>query len=68
MHDQMLERIKHAKTNFLDITAEMLDSTVHRTILENQRLGDELAIQSTQIEKLVRSNEELFSERKCACT
>ena len=27
---------QQAKTNFLDITAEMLDSTVHRTIVENQ--------------------------------
>lgn len=65
MHDQMLERIKQAKTNFLDITAEMLDSTVHSTILENQRLADELAVQSTQIEKLIRSNEELSSEKRC---
>jgi len=64
MHDQMLERIKQAKTNFLDITAEMLDSTVHRTILENQRLGDELAVQSSQIEKLVHSNEGLLSEKR----
>ena len=31
LNKQMLERIKQAKTNFLDITGEMLDSTVHRT-------------------------------------
>ena len=48
MHEQMLERIRQAKTNFLDITAEMLDSTVHRTIVENQHLLDELAVQSSQ--------------------
>ena len=34
---QMMERLKQAKTNFLDITAEMLDSTVHRTMLDNHK-------------------------------
>ncbi|KAL1523558.1 hypothetical protein AB1Y20_018494 [Prymnesium parvum] len=62
-HHQMLERIRQAKTNFLDITAEMLDSTVHSTIMENQHLADELAVQSSQIEKLVHHNQELLKER-----
>ena len=60
---QMMERLKQAKTNFLDITAEMLDSTVHRTMLDNQNLGDELALQSSRIEWLMAENGKLTGER-----
>lgn len=45
LNGQMLQRIKQAKDNFLGITSEMLDSTVHRTMLENQQMIDELALQ-----------------------
>ncbi|KAL3925273.1 MAG: hypothetical protein SGPRY_003686, partial [Prymnesium sp.] len=65
MRMQMLDRIRQgavggqdkAKSNFLDVTAEMLDSSVHRTIMENQHLTDELAVQSAEIEKLVHQNQ-----------
>lgn len=49
--------LPQAKSNFLDVTAEMLDSSVHRTIMENQHLTDELAVQSAEIEKLVHQNQ-----------
>ena len=63
LNKQMMERLKQAKTNFLDITAEMLDSTVHRTMLDNQNMSDELGLQSNRIEWLMECNGKLTTER-----
>ena len=63
LNEQMVERIKQAKANFLDITAEMLDSTVHRTMHENQNMADELSLQSARLESLMEENGALRRER-----
>ena len=62
LNKQMMERVKQAKTNFLDITSEMLDSTVHRTMLENQNMCDELALMSTRLNSLLHENQKLHAE------
>ena len=38
LNQEMYARIHQAKANFLDITGSMLDSTVHRTLLQNQHM------------------------------
>lgn len=59
----MLQRVHQAKTNFLCLTSEMLDSTVHRTMLDNQNLSDELALMASRLDKLVHDNMSLTAER-----
>ena len=46
----------------------MLDSTVHRTILENQQMGDELGVATGKIESLMEENKRLRAERQAATT
>ena len=40
LNQEMYARIHQAKANFLDITGSMLDSTVHRTLLQNQHMQE----------------------------
>ena len=63
LNAQMLERIQQAKAKFLEITSQMLDSTVHRTMLENQHMTEELQMQSDAMEQLIRENTNLTAER-----
>ena len=63
LNAQMLERIQQAKAKFLEITSQMLDSTVHRTMLENQHMTEELQMQSDAMEQLIRENTDLTAER-----
>ena len=48
---------EQAKAKFLDITSQMLDSTVHRTMLENQHMTEEIEMQSEAMEKLIPNKE-----------
>ena len=63
LNAQMVTRIQLAKATFLDVTSEMLDSTVHRTMRENQERADELALMTARMHGLVRDNEQLLTER-----
>lgn len=63
LNKQMMERIQQAKAKFLDITSQMLDSTVHRTMLENQHMTEELQMQSEAMEKLIRENTALSADK-----
>ena len=63
LNAEMLKRITRAKAAFLEITSEMLDSTVHRTMLENQNMSDELQALSARLDGLLHENLSLMSER-----
>ena len=63
LNKQMMERMQQAKAKFLDITAEMLDSTVHRTMLENQNMTEEISLQASCMEGLIAQNEKLTKEK-----
>ena len=63
LNKQMMERMQQAKAKFLDITAEMLDSTVHRTMLENQNMTEEISLQASSMEDLIIQNEKLKKEK-----
>ena len=56
LNKEMLARIAQAKSNFLDITHEMLDSSVHRTLEENASIGEQLSYASTKMASLAKEN------------
>ena len=42
----------------------MLDSTVHRTLLQNQHMQEDVAIMSQHVEQTVGQNKGLLAQRK----
>ena len=64
LNQEMYARIHQAKANFLDITGSMLDSTVHRTLLQNQHMQEDVALMSQRVEQTVGQNKGLLAQRK----
>lgn len=64
LNQEVYARIHQAKANFLDITGSMLDSTVHRTLLQNQHMQEDVALMSQRVEQTVGQNKELLAQRK----
>ena len=63
LNNELTQRVAHAKTNFLSIASEMLDSTVHRTMSDNQHMSDEMALMTSRMESVMRENQALLADR-----